>query len=63
MQKHKNIYLGDSYMERKGGEKEVARLIDGALDGKIKMVLSKKPSPSPKTSVKLMKKNLKIFLK
>ena len=61
MEKDKYVYLGDSYIQIKSGEKEVPRFIDGALDGKIKTVLSTKPSP--KTLVKLTKKNLKNSLK
>ena len=54
-------FLGDSYIELEGDEKEVANFTDDALNGKIKMVLSAKSLLQ--TPVKLTEKNLKKKLK
>ena len=61
MEKDKYFSLGDSYIEIQGHEKQVAQFNDDILNGKIKFELSTKSSP--KTPVKLTKKNLKKSLK
>ena len=54
------IFLGDSYIEIEGAEKEVAKFTDDALNAKKKMVFSAKSLLQ--TPVKLTKKNLKKYL-
>ena len=56
------FFLGDSYIDIVGGEKEVTQFIDDILNVKTKMVLSTKSLPN-KTPVKLTEKNLKKYLK
>ena len=60
MEQDKYISLGDSYIEIEGDENDVSQFIDDILKGQIKMELSTKSSP--KTPVKIPKKNLKFIL-
>ena len=60
MEKDKLIYFGDSNIDIKGSEKEVAKFIDDFLNERIIMILTTKPSPKP--TLKLTKKNLKKLL-
>ena len=57
MEQHKNISLGDSFIEIEGVENDVSQFVDDILSRKIKMRLSTKPLS--KTPVKSTKKNLK----
>ena len=59
METDKYIFLGDSYIDIEGGEKEVTQFIDDILNRKTKMESS--TEPIPKTPVKLTKKNKKII--
>ena len=61
MENYKYIASGDSYLDIKGGVKEVLLFTYVILNGKLKMLITTK-SP-PKTPVQLTKKNLKKYLK